>query len=419
MPLRRTHRKSRHGCKACKQRRVKCDEARPICSSCRQRQEECEYVTEASYIWARDDAPRRGRRRIAPSKQAGAETSATPETPFRVLDGPSGHETPLLNPPLDMTQLRLLVNWQHETCQFFSRDTETRVVWQISLVDEALKTPPLMHGILAVSALHLALSDPGQDQALWLGLATAHKGQALQSLREGLNNVTPDNARSMMGLSSLVVAYAFGSALTGTDGSDSDKPSLSALNSVFVLCRGVQQITNAAYAVLRQSNFAPLFSPSDRSTAIPDHVKESLDYLDHLNTKCLYSGDHDAATYTRVIDALRGLSGHAFSQPNSMTLPAGWAIRVSREYLEYLQAKHPFALVVHAHYCAFLHLARGNCFLQGWGRSVLEDILDLLDENWKAYIKWPLIEVFGEDILRSQQALPLSPTSSSSLPPIT
>ncbi|KAL4972258.1 hypothetical protein BDW66DRAFT_163020 [Aspergillus desertorum] len=395
MPLRRTHRKSRHGCKACKQRRVKCDEARPACSNCRQRQEECEYVTEVSYIWAGDDTPRRGRRRIAPSKQEEGDSSATPETPFRLLDRPSSHETPLLNPPLDMTQLKLLVNWQHETCQFFSRDTETRVVWQISLVDEALKTPPLMHGILAVSALHLALSDSGHEQAFWLGLATAHKGQALQALREGLNRVTPDNARSMIGLSSLVVAYAFGSALTGTDGSESDKPSLDALNKVFVLCRGVQQITSAAYAVLRQSNFAPLFSPSDQSIAMPDHVKDSLDYLDQLNTKCLYAGDHDAATYARVIDALRSLSGHAFSQPNSMTLPAGWAIRVSPKYLEYLQAKHPFALVVHAHYCAFLHLARGNCFLQGWGRSVLEDILELLGEDWKAYIKWPICEVLA------------------------
>ncbi|KAL4738933.1 hypothetical protein BDV11DRAFT_127489 [Aspergillus similis] len=412
MPLRRTHRKSRHGCKACKQRRVKCDEARPVCSNCTQRQEDCEYVTDASFIWAGDNASRRGRRRVALSKQTGEDPSATPETPFRLLDRPSSHGTPLLNPPLDMTQLRLLVNWQHETCQFFSRNTETRVVWQIKLVDEALRAPPLMHGVLAVSALHLALSNRGQEQASWLGLATAHKGQALQALREGLNNVTPDNARSLMGLSALVVAYAFGSALTSTDGSgsDSDKPSLAALNNVFVLCRGVQQITSAAFAFLRQSNFAPLFSTGDQSVAVPDHVKESLDYLDHLNSKCLYAGDHDAATYTLVIEALRGLSGHAFSQPNSMTLPAGWAIRVTPEYLKYLQAKHPFALIVHAHYCAFLHLARGNCFLQGWGRSVLEDILELLDEDWKPYIKWPISEVFGEGILRSQSALTSSST---------
>ncbi|KAL4910528.1 hypothetical protein BDW74DRAFT_171999 [Aspergillus multicolor] len=402
MPLRRTHRKSRHGCKACKQRR--CDEKRPKCTNCRTRQEECEYVTEASYIWAGDEPTQRTRsrsRRIAPSTST---AGSTPETPFRLLDRPFSHETTSLTPPLDMTQLRLLVNWQNETCQFFSRDTETRMVWQISLVEEALKTPPLMHGILAVSALHLALSDSGQEQAFWLGLATAHKGEALQALREGVNSVSADNARSMMGLSALVVAYAFGSALTSTDGSDADRPSLDGLNNVFVLCRGVQQVTNAAYAVLRQSNFAPLFNPGDQSVAIPDHVSESLDHLDQLNTQCLQAGDsaHDVETYTRVIDALRSLSGHAFTQPNSMTLAAGWAIRVSAEYLGYLQANYPFALIVHAHYCAFLHLARGNCFLQSWGRAVLGDILRLLDEEWKVHIRWPVTEVFGEGYLPTE-----------------
>ncbi|KAL4928053.1 Zn(II)2Cys6 transcription factor [Aspergillus undulatus] len=394
MPTRRTHRKSRHGCKACKHRRVKCDEARPVCSNCSQREELCEYVTEASYIWAEEEAPaRRTRRRKTPAQ---TENHASPsDAPFQLLDRFGGPGASSSSPSLDMTQLRLLVNWQHETCQFYSRDTETRIVWQINLVDEALKTPPLMHGILAVSALHLALSDQS-DPALWLEIATAHKGQALHALQKGLRNVTEDNARSMMGLSALVVAYAFGSALTDTGVSDGDRPSLNSLNNVFILCRGVQQITDAAFSFLRQSNFAPLFAPGNPYLAMPDYVKASLDRLDRLNTEYLHAEDHDAATYTRAIEGLRGLSGHAFTQPNSMTLAAGWAIRVPPEYLQYLQANEPLALVVHAHYCAFLHLARGNCFLQYWGRFVLQDIRRLLDESWEGYISWPIAEVFGE-----------------------
>ncbi|KAL4877397.1 hypothetical protein BJY04DRAFT_128669 [Aspergillus karnatakaensis] len=397
MPTRRTHKKSRHGCKACKARRVKCDEIRPVCGNCSQREEPCEYVTDASYIWAVDEPPvQRTRRRRRPRQQDKEDVSYIPGSPFRLLDTLGGAQpsTPL-NPALDITQLKLLVNWQHETCQYFSRDTETRIVWQIYLVEEALKIPSLMHGILALSALHLALSEPTQDQASWLELATAHKGQALQALREGLSCVTSDNARALMGLSALVVAYAFGAALTEV--SDVDRPSLEALNNVFVLCRGVQQITSQSYSFLRQSNFAPLFTPGTPAVEVPDHVKQSLDHLDRLNSELLHQGDHDAATYAHVISAMSGLSGHAFAQPNSMTIVAGWAIRVSPEYLAYLQDKEPFALVVHAHYCAFLHLARGNCFLQYWGRSVLRDIVGLLDESWKPHIAWPIEEVFGED----------------------
>ncbi|CEL09292.1 hypothetical protein ASPCAL12430 [Aspergillus calidoustus] len=402
MPTRRTHRKSRHGCKACKQRRVKCDEVRPVCSNCSQRDETCEYVAESSLIWAADEPARpRSRRRNKPSRESTVDASPSPNAPFWLLGGFADGSTPSTStatstavPTVDLTQMRLLVNWQNETCQFFSRDTDTRIVWQLHLVDEALKSPSLMHGILAVSALHFALSEAPSEQPFWLELATAHKGQALHALREGIRQVTPENSRTLMGLSALVVAYAFGSALTAV--SESEKPGLAALNNVFVLCRGVQQITSKAHSFLCTSNFAPLFTPGDPPVQIPDHVQRSLDHLDRLNTDCLHAGAHDAATYTRVISALRGLSAHAFAQPNSMTLPAGWAIRVSPEYLEYLQAKAPLALVVHAHYCVFLHMARWNPFLQLWGRAVLEDVLQLLDPSWMVHVEWPIREVLGE-----------------------
>ncbi|KAL4809808.1 hypothetical protein BDV18DRAFT_129683 [Aspergillus unguis] len=393
MPIRRPHRKSRHGCKACKQRRVKCDEERPVCTSCRIREEECEYVAEASIIWA-DETVRRPKRRkssLKDNETTTPDTSDASDAPFNILDSPPRQQPSTQDASLDIAQMRLLVNWQRETCQFFARGTETMAVWQVHTVDEALKTPPLMHGILSVSALHLALTEPA-EQASWMALATAHKGEALHFLREGLGNVTPDNAQPLTALAALAVAYAFGSALADLD---AERPSLDALNNVFVLCRGVEQITDAAYYFMRQSNFAPLFYPRDTSSAIPEYVHESLNHLNRLNTE-LHSEAHDAATYTQVIAELVRLAGYAFTQPNSMTVAAGWPIGVSPKYLEYLQAKEPFALVVLAHYCAFLHMPLGNCFLREWGQTVLQDIFEVLDEYWKPYISWPCAEVFGE-----------------------
>ncbi|KAL2819070.1 hypothetical protein BDW59DRAFT_151677 [Aspergillus cavernicola] len=397
MPSRRPHRKSRHGCMPCKQRRVKCDETRPACSNCTQRDEPCEYVAEASYIWAADEKPQRRTRRRQQSSEQSDMTSpyTTTQESFSILDSFGGRETGTpSNLPLEMTQLRLLVNWQNETCQFFSRDSETRVVWQIYLVDEALKTPPLMHGILAVSALHLSLAEPGSEHAFWLGLATSHKGEALQWLRESMENVNPDNATTMLGLASLVVAFAFGSALTGL--SDADKPSLEALNDVFVLCRGIEQITKPASSFLRGSNFASLFSPASPATPIPNRARESLDQLDQLNLKCQHPSNEDTAIYAQAITALRELAALAFCQPNSMTLAGGWPMSCAPEYLEYVRSQRSFALVVLAHYGALLYEARGNWFVQYWGRSVVEDIIQILDSTWTPHISWPISEVLGE-----------------------
>ncbi|KAB8211854.1 hypothetical protein BDV34DRAFT_61987 [Aspergillus parasiticus] len=398
MPIRRPHRKSRHGCKACKRRRVKCDEVRPTCSSCEQRQEDCDYGTETPYIWATEENTprRRARSRVNTSSNSQDTPLPSADTSFDLLDrfGTNG-TTASSSPGLEMNQLRLIVQWQTDTHQLFSRNEETKHIWGVLLVEEALNTPFLMHGILAVSALQLSLSEVEPQKSFWLGLATAHKSQALPQFLENLHSVNAANAKAMMGLSGLVVAFAFGSALTGV--SDADQPCLDTLHNIFVLCRGVQQIINVA-STLRHSNFAPLFDPTPPQVAYPERAKESLDRLEQLNSAYGTDGAHDTAAYARAIRELRGLSVHTFAQPTSMMLAAGWAIRATPEYLQYVQQHEPFALVIHAHYCTFLHIARENCFLQVWGSCVLREIYHLLDSTWRLHITWPISEVFGENV---------------------
>lgn len=293
-----------------------------------------------------------------------------------------------------MNQLELILQWTNDTHRFFIRSEETRHIWRDLIVEEAFQAPFLMHGVLAVSALQLSLSRPEQ-QAFWLGIATAHKGQALPPFLASFADINTSNAKAMLGFAGLVVAFAFGSALT--DGPDADKPSLGALNDAFGLCKGVQEITNSASQFLRESTFAPLLNPAHPSVVIPHSTTEALDYLENMNSSAWLGKHYDAETYARSIKALRDLTPYTYMQPTSMTLAAGWAIRSPAPYLDYLQNHEPFALVVHAHYCVFLHYARENCFIQSWGSAVLRDIWHILDSTWKEHIRWPINEVFGQE----------------------
>ncbi|KAE8343248.1 hypothetical protein BDV24DRAFT_172999 [Aspergillus arachidicola] len=357
----------------------------------------CDYGTETPYIWATEENTPRRRARSRVNTSSNSDTALpSADTSFNLLDrfGANG-TTASSSPGLEMNQLRLIVQWQTDTHQLFSRNEETKHIWGVLLVEEALNTPFLMHGILAVSALQLSLSEVEPQKSFWLGLATAHKSQALPQFLENLHSVNAANAKAMMGLSGLVVAFAFGSALTGV--SDADQPCLDTLHNIFVLCRGVQQIINVA-STLRHSNFAPLFDPTPPQLAYPERAKESLDRLEQLNSAYGMDGAHDIAAYARAIRELRGLSVHTFAQPTSMMLAAGWAIRATPEYLQYVQQHEPFALAIHAHYCTFLHIARENCFLQVWGSCVLREIYHLLDSTWRLHITWPISEVFGENV---------------------
>ncbi|KAH8657661.1 hypothetical protein BX600DRAFT_467965 [Xylariales sp. PMI_506] len=45
MVTRRSHKKSHTGCAQCKQRKIKCDETRPVCRGCIKREIQCDYMT--------------------------------------------------------------------------------------------------------------------------------------------------------------------------------------------------------------------------------------------------------------------------------------------------------------------------------------------------------------------------------------
>jgi hypothetical protein len=115
----------------------------------------------------------------------------------------------------------------------------------------------------------------------------------------------------MVSFARLVVAFAFGLALTGSP--ESDKPSLDALNNIFVLCRGVQEITNTAFSHLRQSLFRPVFDTGLLYAAVPSLVKEALENLTKVNEVCSVESSHPTATYVHAIETLRDLSVYTYA----------------------------------------------------------------------------------------------------------
>ncbi|GFG19476.1 Zn(II)2Cys6 transcription factor [Aspergillus udagawae] len=385
-----------------------CDESRPVCSNCQQRQEPCDYDTQLPFIWA-DRTGRSKEREIESSNPSQLKEHVPTETAFSFLHraGVTGAQM-VPAPSLDMSQLKLLVRWQADTYKTFVRSEETKHVWQALVVEEALHNPFLMHGILAVSALHVSLTEAELEKTFWLGLASAHNSEALHLFVRRLTDINSTNAKAMVGFAGLVVAFAFGSALTGL--SEPDKPSLDALNNIFVLCRGVQETTNTAFSQLLKGTFAPLFDARVPQAAVPRKVKQALEYLTNLNAERSVESGHEAATYMPAIEALRDLSVYTYAQPASLTLAVGWAIKATPAYLDHVQMKRPFALVVHAYYCAFLHISRGNCCIGSWGKCVLEEIYHILDPDWRAHIRWPVEEVFGDDVIKyhTAQALQIS-----------
>lgn len=295
-------------------------------------------------------------------------------------------------PVINMQHMQLELQWIKHTHKLFARSEETRKVWEFLVLQEAFHAPFLMHGIIALSALHCSNEHGDLQRAEWLSAAVAHKSTALSMFWEHLNDITESNAKAMMSFAGIALAFSFASALICPQ--PEDGPTLRSLIDVFVLARGVQAVVNAASEFLHQSTFAPLFDIASPEVTIPVETLQAFDRLEELNDRCYeLSAEHNIQSYKQVIGSLRDLVCFTYAEPTSLTLAAGWAIRLSHHYLEELNNRTPFALVVLAHYCVFLHRARHNWCIGSWGYAVFEEINLVLDPGWKSHIGWVTSEI--------------------------
>ncbi|KAJ6076282.1 hypothetical protein N7499_008263 [Penicillium canescens] len=396
MATRRSHQKSRHGCSNCKRRKVKCEETRPCCQNCAQRNDTCVYISPGPFVFAdKPEKPGRSSSKSARGGKSSTEGGSFEMSSHAVNNYISALGATTVAAPLNLDHLELELQWIMHTHKLFARNEETRKVWEIPVLQEALHTPFLMHGILAISALHLAHIRQYERQTEWLNTAVVHKSTALSLFSENLHRIDESNARAMMSFASIAVVFSFASALICSNSDEG--PSLNALADILILARGVHTVVGQAMEFLRHSNFAPLFDVTNPEVAVPDDVLRALDHLERLNAQYgQQPGIHGGKSYEPAIRSMKELAPFTYSGPTSLTLVGGWAIRSSPEFLEGLKNREPFPLVILAHFCVFLHITRENWCIGSWGRVVLGEILQILDADWQCHIKWAVAQVLKQ-----------------------
>jgi hypothetical protein len=71
-----------------------------------------------------------------------------------------------------------------------------------------------------------------------------------------------------------------------------------------------------------------------------------------------------------------------------------WAERIPQKYLELLGDLEPQALILLAHFCILLNQGAARYwYMEGAAERLLSALRDVLDEEWRPWIAWPLEEV--------------------------
>lgn len=292
-----------------------------------------------------------------------------------------------------------MMQWCNETYRTLSRDSTTDRIWRNSVPEEALSHPFLMHGILALSALHLARTGPDPSQrAAYLNRAVAHQNQALSLFRELLSDIQDSNAKALFAFSSIVVVYTYGfphSPDVHDPWSCTDD-----FHQVLVLTRGIQQVISTTTSSLRSSPFAPIFAVEEARAPLPDSTTTALQALYDANSACsAHDPSHETEVYHTAIDDLGEQFSYVFGDASTTTVAGRWAIRLPGRFMDLLREREPFALVMLAHYGVLLAYLKDRWFFGEWSVRVAKAVWAILDDQWRPLVRWAMREILGENYI--------------------
>ncbi|KNG84819.1 C6 zinc finger domain protein [Aspergillus nomiae NRRL 13137] len=363
MPSRRSHTKSHHGCTQCKQRRIKCDEARPSCGSCRRKQTVCSFVSQAPL----------------------------PLNPLRQYPPQSNSPSPGLhsaaaNPTIPLLELELLHHWHTTTAASLAHSPAIQVLFRITVPDVALSYPFLMHSLLAVSALHIGHKCPAERRRKYTEAAIRHNDLSLSLCTPLLSNVTPENCHALFAFSCLVVIFAYAAEHPP---SSLDTLGVADVVKVFKLVRGAGSIVGQARPWIQQGEMRQLLN-AGRNLRQPATTKYAHELYARLQETIAQHATHlmnDRKVGPVLSSSLENLRD-VFRRCTTLEDPGAlmaWPVLVDADYLDLLLQGEPTAFVILGHYGVALELLKDEWWLDGWGELLVNLALKHLGTagEWK------------------------------------
>ncbi|POR37811.1 Sterol uptake control protein 2 [Tolypocladium paradoxum] len=394
----RPHRKSRRGCSNCKERKVKCDEVWPVCGTCRRRGDDCAFLLRRgggrASASASASAPASSRasssRDASPaalnaSPPGSARGSASPTNAYALVESRSAPPVvvqPTFRPgDINKTDMELLWFFTVNTCSSFSVEGGKRrpaeEVMRNVVVKHAFETPFLMHSLFALASLHRQVLQLDFDRCR----ALEHRDAAFTGYQWAVEHPTAPVYPALVAHSLLLTA------ITAQNFREPDSGELYIINWMLIW-RGIGAIFERTHmskdnlAAMASSGLQTLFHRpkmdlEDAAAHVPGNLQLMIDTIQHGEE------DHvDRPTYYAALRYLaslyQNLRNGGFGALMKLRIIT-WFTFLPQRFVELVRDRRPRALIIIAHYAAFLKLLGEVWWLQGVGDRSLQDLCEYLD----------------------------------------
>ncbi|KAI0456086.1 hypothetical protein F5B21DRAFT_170879 [Xylaria acuta] len=398
----RPHRKSRAGCKQCKRRKVKCDEAKPTCKACTLRKEQCVYpnapppIPPPTATHSSSDVtgplPRRARAQSV-------ESVDSDELPY--LDR---EMVPVISEPLfmpeqtaDVIDMKMLWFYTSYSFQSFSinagRSSVVDYALKIKIVEHAFRSPFLMETLKALSALHLrSLNQPVPNYKV-----IEYQARAFQGYRNAIETANPADFPALLGCSLFTIAM---SSQTFRD------PNGKRLFIVdwIAMWRGIGLIIELiSPQTVKDSGLAAIFyrPPIDLEKAaqyIPNHLLFMVTSIQHGDADYDYQKEYYeflkylGSLYMELID-------HGFGPVLDLRIITLFSF-CPRPLLPLAKQLRPRMLIILAYWLCFVKLTRGGSWWMRGLEPQIDQIIEEVGEQWEHILRVPQMVMQTDDKVR-------------------
>ncbi|KAJ5131232.1 uncharacterized protein N7515_007271 [Penicillium bovifimosum] len=339
----------------------------------------------------------------------------------------SSDETSVLNTDDWVSDLELMHHYCTVTCNTLSIREDSRHVWRVVMPIEGYSNKYLMHGILALAALHRAWLYPTQRERHTKASAY-HQAAGLKEFRELISSpIDPSNWQPVFCFASMISIYVCASPIRL--GEDRWPAPISNMVELFSAVKGLQTIMKPWMHSLQRTQLAPLVNSvwleNEMLIASPATMKQSLlppdielqiarlhrfidDYpLPHVQPHSHQDlSDADEAPpafdyredYKRSIKCLENsIRQIQLAGPHvEVGMVFMWAYSASKQFQDSLETYHPAALVLLGHWCVLLHIVDDAWFIKDTSRQLLREIDNKIYPSFREWLMWPKRWVFGK-----------------------
>ncbi|KAE8140770.1 hypothetical protein BDV38DRAFT_268907 [Aspergillus pseudotamarii] len=290
---------------------------------------------------------------------------------------------------LNMEELELMVQWCTATYRSISRDDTVDWIWRVVVPREAMHYPFLMHGILALSALHLAFNNSGTTKESYLMIARSYRSQARVGLEKVKGKLNDSNSNAVFALYHISIVSAF--ALPLTIEPHQDQTPLDELCEVFRLTKALGDSIPAIIDRVKIGEMKELVESSDPPPRMPDTSRLAIMALNRMNAALARQDpEHESDVYSPTIKYLGESLDKLARGGEIMIVAFQWIFQIPPRFIDLLRERQPFALIVVGHFAVILHSLREHWWMGEWGARLIRQVGQQLDTESKQSMDWVL-----------------------------